>query len=136
MTDHELVKTCMRLVFKKLGFESTDQIAQRDLEHFCEQVAAETGVLISLSTAKRLLYAQFSKLPQVATLNAIAQFLGYSNWQAFKQEEKTDLSQLNKVEAVTTKKDQSFQKFRSIFFKRKKPITLIASIVAMFFLIA
>jgi hypothetical protein len=33
---------------------------------------------------RRLLNGQFSRIPQIATLDAIAMFLGYQNWQTFK----------------------------------------------------
>jgi hypothetical protein len=89
MTDHELVKTCMRRVLKKLGFDDADAIGQRSLEYLCDQVHDKTGVLLSLSTAKRLLNGQFNKLPQSATLNAIAQFLGYADWQQYKQQQQS-----------------------------------------------
>ena len=48
MTDHELVKTCMDRIFKQLGFENTDQLTQRNLEYFCQEIEEKSGILISL----------------------------------------------------------------------------------------
>jgi len=68
----------------KAGFLTADDLVQRELLLLCDSVEAKTGVLISLSTVKRLLNGQFSRIPQVATLNAIAVSAGYQSWQDFK----------------------------------------------------
>jgi hypothetical protein len=83
-TEHELVKICMSELCCKAGFADPDHMVQRDLQYLCDSIESQTGVLISLSTIKRLLNGQFSRLPQIATLNAVAGFLGYQNWQSFK----------------------------------------------------
>ena len=57
---------------------------QRDLEYLCERIEESSGILISLSTIKRILNGQYNRLPQVATLNAISVYLGYADWPAFK----------------------------------------------------
>jgi hypothetical protein len=49
----------------------------------CDTIESNTGVLISLSTIKRLLNGQFARIPQTATLNAIALSAGYTNWRDF-----------------------------------------------------
>jgi hypothetical protein len=78
------VTHCMEALCQKAGFSDPRQMVQRDLSFLCDEIDAKTGVLISLSTIKRLINGQFSRLPQVATLNALAATLGYPNWQAFK----------------------------------------------------
>lgn len=87
-SDHELVQRCMAAVCAKAGFPDTTALVQRDLQTLADAIDARTGVLISLSTIKRLLGGQFSRLPQVATLNALAQYLGYPHWQAFRVAQK------------------------------------------------
>lgn len=49
----------------------------------CDTIESNTGVLISLSTIKRLLNGQFARIPQIATLNAIALSAGYKDWRDF-----------------------------------------------------
>lgn len=83
-SDHELVQQCMAAVCEKAGFPDTTALVQRDLQTLADAIYARTGVLISLSTIKRLLGGQFSRLPQIATLNALAQYLDHPNWQAFR----------------------------------------------------
>jgi hypothetical protein len=82
--EHALVNICMEELCKKAGFADSKNRVQRDLVYICERIESQTGVLISLSTIKRLLNGQFSRLPQIATLDAIAVTAGYQNWQDFK----------------------------------------------------
>ncbi|HET6994537.1 MAG TPA: family 16 glycoside hydrolase [Chitinophagaceae bacterium] len=84
-TERDWVKICMAELCRKAGFADCHNLVQRDLEFVSESIETKTGVLISLSTIKRLLNGQFSRQPQIATLNAISLFLGYQNWQDFKQ---------------------------------------------------
>jgi hypothetical protein len=49
----------------------TDHDGQ-DLEYLCERIEESSGILISLSTIKRILNGQYNRLPQVATLNGKA----------------------------------------------------------------
>jgi hypothetical protein len=83
--ERELVEKCMQELCAKAGFTGPQGMVQRDLEFLCDSIENRTGVLISLSTIKRLLNGQFSRLPQIATLNAVCVFLEYQNWQDFKK---------------------------------------------------
>ena len=78
-----LVDRCIRALCKASGFADPDRMVQRDLVFLCDHIEAKTGVVISLSTIKRLINGQFSRLPQIATLDALAQTLGYAHWQGF-----------------------------------------------------
>jgi hypothetical protein len=82
--EQELVKQAMEELCRKAGFSGDSNLTQRDLEFLCESIESKTGVLISLSTIRRLMQGQFSRQPQVATLNAIANFTGYQNWQDYR----------------------------------------------------
>jgi hypothetical protein len=82
--EREMVGICMAAICKKIGMADPASLTQRDLKFLSEQIETKTGVLISLSTIRRLLNGQFSRIPQVATLDAIARFLGCANWQDFK----------------------------------------------------
>ncbi len=83
-SEHALVNICMLELCKKAGFTDSKNLVQRDLMLLSERIETKTGVLISLSTIKRLLNGQFSRLPQIATLDAIAITAGYKNWPDFK----------------------------------------------------
>ena len=81
--ERSLVDRCIRALCKASGFADPDRMVQRDLLFLCDRIETKTGVVISLSTIKRLINGQFSRLPQIATLDALAQTLGYAHWQAF-----------------------------------------------------
>jgi hypothetical protein len=83
-SEQEWVGIVMAELCRQVGFADCKGLAQRDLEFICQRIEEKTGVLISLSTMRRLMNGQFSRQPQSATLNAIAQFLGYQHWQEFK----------------------------------------------------
>ncbi|MCF6404866.1 hypothetical protein L3C95_18345 [Chitinophaga filiformis] len=90
MNDKELIKICLLEIVCKSGFSDPESLRQRDFEHLSGEIEKNTGILISVSTIKRLLNGQFNRLPQVATLNAISTYLGYESWQDFRsrQQEK------------------------------------------------
>lgn len=90
MNDHELVKTCLQEICSKSGYDHFPKLSQRELEFLCDDIEEKTDILISLSTIKRLMNGQFSRLPQVATLNAITTYAGYENWQDFKLKKKNE----------------------------------------------
>jgi hypothetical protein len=81
--NNELVRSCLTELCAREGFSDPGNLVQRDLTTLCDTIESKTGVLISLSTIKRLLNGQFSRLPQVATLDAIAAAAGYQNWRDF-----------------------------------------------------
>jgi len=84
MTDHDLVRTCLEEIYRQNGYEDMAALVYRDHEHVSHQIEARTATLISVSTLKRLLHAEFSRIPQAATLQALAQYLGYPSWQEYK----------------------------------------------------
>src|ERR1700761_9495839 len=84
LSDHEWVKICMAELCKRAGFPDAEKLVQRDLNFLSEWIESRTGILISLSTIKRLLNGQFSRLPQIATLDALARCVGYQSWQAYR----------------------------------------------------
>jgi hypothetical protein len=84
MSDKELIKICLREISHQSGYADPGLMRQRDFEHLSAEIEKRTGILISISTLKRLLNGQFNRLPQTATLNAITTYLGYESWQDFK----------------------------------------------------
>jgi hypothetical protein len=84
MTDRELIELGASELAARHGFTSYKDMRQRDLDYLCERIEESSGILISLSTIKRILNGQYNRLPQVATLNALSVYLGYADWQAFK----------------------------------------------------
>ncbi|HEY8916862.1 MAG TPA: hypothetical protein VIM87_10495, partial [Chitinophaga sp.] len=65
-------------------YSDLTRMTQRDFDHIGEQLQQKSGILISGTTVKRLAYGEFTRLPQIATLNAIANYYDYKTWQDFK----------------------------------------------------
>jgi hypothetical protein len=84
MSEQELVKNCLAEICRRNGFASTGQMSQRDFELISQELETKTGTLISVSTIRRLLNGEFSRIPQTATLNAVSNYLGFKTWQEYK----------------------------------------------------
>ncbi|GAA0559225.1 hypothetical protein [Chitinophaga japonensis] len=84
MNEQALVKASVIEIFNKNGYSDPARMTQRDFDYIGEQLAQKSGILISGTTIKRLAYGEFTRLPQVATLNAIANYYDYKTWQDFK----------------------------------------------------
>ncbi|MBD2705417.1 hypothetical protein IC229_32705 [Spirosoma sp. BT702] len=84
MDEQTLIKTSLLEIFNNNGYRDFARMTQRDFEHIGEQLRLKSGILISATTIKRLAYGEFSRLPQIATLNAIANYFSYKTWQDYK----------------------------------------------------
>src|SRR5688572_9328193 len=84
MNEQALVKTSIIEIFNKNGFSDLTRMTQRDFDYIGEQLQQKSGILISGTTVKRLAHGEFTRLPQIATLNAIANYYNYKTWQDFK----------------------------------------------------
>jgi len=125
MTEQELVKRCIQDVCQKNGFNDLRSMTHRDFETISNQIENSTGILISVSTVKRLLNGEFSRMPQTATLNAISTYLGFKNWQEFRSSVNNNVTvPINTVDtnqvAATNKKNRFYRlsklKWTSAFF--------------------
>src|SRR6478735_9183959 len=86
MDEHSLIKTGIHEIFRDNGFADLSAMTQRDFDHISEQLRQKSGTLISGTTIKRLAHGEFSRQPQIATLNAIANYFDHKTWQDYKAE--------------------------------------------------
>ena len=84
MNEQALVKTSVIEIFNRNGYSDLTRMTQRDFDYIGEQLQQKSGILISGTTVKRLALGEFTRLPQIATLNAIASYYNYKTWQDFK----------------------------------------------------
>ena len=84
MTEQQAVKKALSDICLKVGFTDVDQMTQRDYELVSREIETSTGILISVSTIKRLINGDFVRMPQTATLNAVSTYLGFKNWLEYK----------------------------------------------------
>ena len=64
MNDHDLVKTAIRQIFLKNGYDPDGSLPQRDLEFIRNEIEVNTRILISVSTisaSKRAISAAFHR---------------------------------------------------------------------------
>lgn len=100
--DKLLLARCRTLVEAKLGWGDSKEWSNADFEALSENILEETGVSLSVSTLKRLWgRIKYASKPQAATLNALAQFVGYASYRDFELAEKQQEVVPNKV--VSTK---------------------------------
>jgi len=84
MNEQEIVKACLVEIFKRNGYPNPGSLTQRDFDHISQEIDRATGILVSGTTIKRLAGGGFSRLPQIATLDAVSRYLGFKNWQEYK----------------------------------------------------
>src|SRR3954464_8283875 len=84
ITEQEYVRRCLRDICRKNGFSDSTAMTQRNFEMLSDEIRSKTEILLSISTLKRLLNGEFSRMPQQTTLNTISGYLGYSSWQDYK----------------------------------------------------
>jgi hypothetical protein len=125
--EHWFVNICMNELCQNAGFADSKNLVQRDLVFLCDQIESQTGIMISLSTIKRLLNGKFSRLPQIATLDAIAVTAGYQNWQQFKISKTRQVNQTGKTnkEKLVPAAPGGTKTFNARMFLWAAPILLI-----------
>ncbi|HMF72574.1 MAG TPA: hypothetical protein VK616_13945 [Flavitalea sp.] len=84
-SEQQFIDLCKKQIEQKFSFGNGHGYTQRDLEMLSAYIEEEAGVIISLSTLKRLWKNNYKQSPQLATLNALAVILGHKDWQDFKQ---------------------------------------------------
>ncbi len=84
------IALCKQQIESRFAFGQCGNYSQRDLEALAERITEKTGVVLSLSTLKRLWKGGFKQRPQPATLNALAVLLDYRDWTDFKLHNRLD----------------------------------------------
>jgi hypothetical protein len=77
------IRLCREQIEKRYFLVDDRGELQRNLEILSRKIEEKTGVLISLSTLKRIWKNNFKQKPQTATLDALATLLDYKDWQDF-----------------------------------------------------
>lgn len=79
---HAKIAHCLNLIEQQVNLGDSKYWKQRDFETVSRLIEEHTKVLLSASTIKRLFQNNYGLAPQTATLDAIAQFIGYQSFQA------------------------------------------------------
>ena len=83
---------CKKLIEEELKWVNSQKWKQRDYLYLIDLIENRTGISLSLSTIKRIWQKEVSSIPQPATLDALAIFLGYDNWMHFKESNQDEVS--------------------------------------------
>jgi hypothetical protein len=84
MDDKKIVQESLLEIFRLNGWSHPGSMTQRDFEHISIELQKKSGIVISGITIKRLANGSFSRMPQIATLNAIANYFDFKTWQEYK----------------------------------------------------
>jgi hypothetical protein len=83
-SEEEHLNRCRILIEQKLAWGNSGAWQNQDFEALSEKIFAATKVSLSSSTLKRLWgKVRYQSTPNLATLNTLAQFVGYENWRLF-----------------------------------------------------
>ncbi len=113
-SESDYIEICKKQLEEKFSFGNGHGYTQKDLELLSNYIEEQIGVYISLSTLKRLWKNNFKKGPQLATLNALVNILGYTHWQHFKLDNKKEKSIIDELNAPTISKNKKTSKLEIV----------------------
>lgn len=78
-----LIKKCKEDIYAKFIGNSPLKFTHADFEKLSDEIFECTKTLVSISTLKRIWKEDYQGSPNISTLDALAQYLGYSNWRGY-----------------------------------------------------
>ncbi len=83
--DTAYIRRCCEQIGQRSGWPAIEEWRDFEFTDLSEKIFDVTGVNLSTTTLKRVFgRVKYDSLPSSATLNTLAQYLGYENWMAFK----------------------------------------------------
>lgn len=87
MNNQEVLQECCRQIEARMGWGRSAEWQRGDFETLSSRIQEETGVLLSVSTLKRVWgKVKYDSLPSLTTLNTLARFAGHGGWRELKQQ--------------------------------------------------
>ena len=82
--EKQYLESCRQQIEEKVGWGPGNEWQNQDFEALSKRIFKETKVSLSVSTLKRVWgKVRYEGSPTTATLNALAQFVGYEDWRTF-----------------------------------------------------
>jgi len=134
-SDSELFQNLKASIEKQLEWGETANWSTADFEKLSEKIQEKTGVMLSVSTLKRVFgRVDYQSRPSLTTLNTLAQYIGYEDWRAFRHVCARDLTSRNVVpgEPVLRKQATERKKYGHLFIK---VILFVLVLISMGFLV-
>lgn len=87
MNNQEILQECCRQIELRMGWGNSAEWQRADFEALSARIQDETGVLLSVSTLKRVWgKVKYDSLPSLTTLNTLAKFAGFGGWREAKRQ--------------------------------------------------
>ncbi|WP_157963077.1 hypothetical protein [Chitinophaga deserti] len=87
MNNQEVLQECCRQIALRMGWGHSGDWQRGDFETLSARIQEETGVLLSVSTLKRVWgKVKYDSMPSITTLNTLARFAGHAGWRELKQQ--------------------------------------------------
>jgi len=99
------LEKCTKTIERSVGLGDISSWKQRDYEKLCELILKKTDVSLSLTTIKRILNNNINLMLHKATLNALAQFIGFTDWFDFIQNSSEITDTFNRKSENINKKE-------------------------------
>lgn len=125
MTEKDLINTCKKLVEDKLQLPQAGAWRERDFQFLSDHLFEKTGTRLSISTLKRIWKGPGKHTPQLYTLSALAQLLGFENWNDFKGAQLPQGSPVPLVESPSEKT----RNFKKVFWITSGILILLISLL-------
>src|SRR5688572_8498158 len=82
--EKQYLESCRQRIEEKVGWGPGSEWQNQDFEALSKRIFKDTKVSLSVSTLKRVWgKIRYDGNPTTATLNALAQFVGYEDWRTF-----------------------------------------------------
>ncbi|RKO68444.1 hypothetical protein D7322_27205 [Sphingobacterium puteale] len=121
----ELFHYLKESIQNQLEWGETSTWSTVDFEKLSGKVQERTGVMLSISTLKRIFgRVDYQSAPSLTTLNTLSQFIGYEDWRAFRNtySQKRPTKMDVPMEAVSESFETARKKTGHLFFKIIFPV--------------
>lgn len=99
----EYLKLCKQEIEAHINIGDFANWTQQDYEHLSNLIYEKTKTQLSISTLKRLWIYKTETLPNISTLNALIQFIGYNDWYDFKKKHDIEEDEIATTKPVRRK---------------------------------
>src|SRR5450432_3497341 len=93
-TDAVYIRQCLEIIEARWQRGPSGEWKSYDFEKLSDEIFDATGISLSISTLKRMFgKVNYNNLPSIQTLNTLARFIGFEDWNAFKRRESAGTAQ-------------------------------------------
>ncbi len=95
------INRCKKIIESQLGWADDFIPTRREYEILVDKIFEKTGVLLSLSTVRRIWNNDFKNIPHKSTLDTMAEFAGFEDWQSFTENGNVNVSVVKKTKGFS-----------------------------------